>query len=53
MSIWIWLSIIILLLFIIIFYVIYSLKKEYSEETFTGFAINTIKNCCKRLMGRD
>ena len=50
MNIWIWISVGIIVIFIFIFWVV-SLLKEDSNDGFIGSAIDTFKNCCRRILG--
>lgn len=46
-NIWLWISIGIIVIFIFIWWIISSLKNEYSEsDSFVGSAINTFLKCC-------
>lgn len=49
MNIWIWISIGIIVFFIFLFIIIFKLKEEYGEDTFIGSAVETFKNCCRRI----
>ena len=51
MNIWIWISVGIIAIFIFIIWIVSSLKEDSDDGSFVGSAIDTFKNCCKKLFG--
>lgn len=54
MSLWVWISVGVIVVFVMLIIVISRLKNEYGSDNggFVGDAIETFKNCCKKIFGQ-